>query len=46
MKRRKAETRATTAWVLGEIVHLLHPIMPFITEELWQHLAGDGSAAC
>src|SRR5690606_1268226 len=27
-----------TAWVLGEIVHLLHPLMPFITEEIWEHL--------
>jgi len=36
----KAETRATMAWALGEIVHLLHPIMPFITEELWKHLSG------
>ncbi|HKW55031.1 MAG TPA: valine--tRNA ligase [Stellaceae bacterium] len=36
----KAETRATTAWALGEIVHLLHPIMPYITEELWRHLSG------
>jgi valyl-tRNA synthetase len=36
-----AETRATTAWVLGRIVHLLHPIMPFITEEVWEQLAGD-----
>jgi valyl-tRNA synthetase len=36
----KAETRATTAWVLGEVVHLLHPIMPFLTEALWRHLAG------
>jgi valyl-tRNA synthetase len=36
----KAETRAMTAWVLGRLVHLLHPIMPFVTEELWQHLAG------
>jgi valyl-tRNA synthetase len=37
----KAETRAMTAWVLGRIVHLLHPIMPFLTEVLWKHLAGD-----
>ncbi len=36
----QAETRATTAWVLEKIVHLLHPIMPFITEEVWRHLAG------
>jgi valyl-tRNA synthetase len=39
----QSETRATTAWVLGEIVHLLHPIAPFVTEELWRHLsAGKG----
>jgi valyl-tRNA synthetase len=37
----RAETQATTAWVLGRIVHLLHPIMPFITEEVWQNLAGE-----
>ena len=37
----KAETRATTAWVLAQIVHLLHPIMPFVTEELWKTLAGE-----
>ncbi len=36
----KAETRAMTAWVLGRLVHLLHPIMPFVTEELWKHLSG------
>ncbi|MDA1091300.1 MAG: valine--tRNA ligase [Proteobacteria bacterium] len=36
----KAETRAAAAWVLDQILHLLHPIMPFVTEELWQQL-GD-----
>ena len=35
----KEETRATVAWVLDRIVGLLHPFMPFITEELW---ARDG----
>ena len=31
----KAETRATTAWALDVIVHLLHPFMPFVTEALF-----------
>ena len=31
----KAETRATAAWVLDRILIMLHPIMPFVTEELW-----------
>ena len=35
----KAETRATLGWVLGQLLHILHPIMPFITEEIWQNLA-------
>ncbi len=34
-----AETRATMAWVLDQCLILLHPIMPFITEELWGTLA-------
>jgi valyl-tRNA synthetase len=36
----RKETQTTTAWVLSRILHLLHPIMPFITEELWEHLGG------
>ncbi|HEX4740983.1 MAG TPA: valine--tRNA ligase [Caulobacteraceae bacterium] len=35
----KAETRAMTAWVLDVILRLLHPISPFITEELWAQAA-------
>jgi valyl-tRNA synthetase len=31
----KDETRATAAWALDEILKLLHPFMPIITEELW-----------
>ena len=37
----KAETRATAAWVLDQILHLMHPISPFITEELWGQMAAD-----
>jgi valyl-tRNA synthetase len=37
-----AETRATAAWVLGQVCHLLHPLMPFITEEIWPQLGGKG----
>jgi valyl-tRNA synthetase len=31
----KAETRAVMAWVIDQCLLLLHPFMPFITEELW-----------
>ncbi|MEO1343331.1 MAG: valine--tRNA ligase [Pseudomonadota bacterium] len=31
----KAETQAIMAWVIDQCLILLHPIMPFITEELW-----------
>ncbi|WIY68212.1 valine--tRNA ligase [Aquidulcibacter paucihalophilus] len=40
----KAETRAMTAWTLDQTLKLMHPIMPFITEELWDKLAGEGAA--
>ena len=39
----KAETRATAAWVRDQILKLLHPFVPFITEELWTRTAsGQG----
>ena len=31
----KAETQATTAFVLDQALKMLHPFMPFVTEELW-----------
>uniref|UniRef100_UPI002FDAE3E1 valine--tRNA ligase n=1 Tax=Yoonia sp. TaxID=2212373 RepID=UPI002FDAE3E1 len=31
----KAETEKTLRWVLDQCLVMLHPIMPFITEELW-----------
>ncbi|MBT0956075.1 valine--tRNA ligase [Alphaproteobacteria bacterium KMM 3653] len=36
----KAETQTTMRWVLEQSMILLHPIMPFVTEELWQTLSG------
>jgi len=32
----KRETRAATAYVIDRILALLHPFMPFVTEELWR----------
>ncbi|WP_417611025.1 valine--tRNA ligase [Parasphingorhabdus sp.] len=34
------ETRMVAGWVLDQIIVMLHPFMPFITEELW-HAMGD-----
>ncbi|PZN94888.1 MAG: valine--tRNA ligase [Alphaproteobacteria bacterium] len=33
-----AETRAVTGWALDQILVMLHPVMPFLTEELWHKL--------
>jgi valyl-tRNA synthetase len=36
-----AETRAATAWVLDRILRLMHPFMPYVTEELWAETADE-----
>ncbi len=38
----KTETRATTAWVMAQMLKLLHPFMPYITEELWSQFVPHG----
>jgi valyl-tRNA synthetase len=38
----KAETRHCAAWVLDQILIILHPFMPFVTEELWQKTSAKG----
>ncbi len=35
----KAETRATLAWAIDQCLILLHPFMPYITEQLWGDIA-------
>ncbi len=35
------ETRAVAGWVLDQIIVMLHPFMPFITEELWHSMASE-----
>ena len=39
VSRIKNETRQTMGWVIDHCLILLHPIMPFITEELWETLS-------
>ncbi|MGP1396620.1 MAG: valine--tRNA ligase [Inquilinaceae bacterium] len=44
-KAAAAETRAATGWALGQALSLMNPLMPFVTEELYDTLgAADGGA--
>ena len=39
----RAATASVLAWVLERSMRLLHPIMPFVTEEIWQRFGAEGS---
>jgi valyl-tRNA synthetase len=39
---RAASTKQTLGVVLRDLLKLIHPLMPFVTEELWSELVGDG----
>jgi valyl-tRNA synthetase len=40
----KHTTRSVLAYVLDQTMRLLHPFMPFLTEEVWQHLPHEGDS--
>ncbi|WP_338470415.1 valine--tRNA ligase [Niallia sp. XMNu-256] len=40
----KKTTRSILAYVLDNIMRLMHPFMPFITEEIWQNLPHEGES--
>lgn len=40
----KAETRATMAWALRRLLTVLHPVMPYVTDEIWQSICPEGAA--
>lgn len=40
----KKTTRSVLAYVLDQTMRLLHPFMPFVTEEIWQHLPHEGDS--
>ncbi len=40
----KRMTRSVLAYVFDQTLRLLHPLMPFITEEIWQNLPHEGES--
>ena len=40
----KARKQDNLIWILDQILRLLHPIMPFVTEKLWLSMPHDGES--
>lgn len=40
----KQTTQSILVHTLDQILRLLHPIMPFVTEEIWQHIPHQGTS--
>ena len=40
----EATAQAVLVWVMKGMLKMLHPFMPYITEEIWQALVNDGTA--
>ncbi|MCF6092689.1 valine--tRNA ligase [Microaerobacter geothermalis] len=40
----KLKTKSVLTYVLDQILKLLHPYMPFVTEEIWQHIPHQGES--
>lgn len=43
-EKAKQTTRSVLVYVLDQILRMLHPMMPFVTEEIWQHLPHEGES--
>ncbi|MCB7279415.1 class I tRNA ligase family protein, partial [Bacteroides thetaiotaomicron] len=43
-EQQKAMTRSVLVHVLDNILRLLHPIMPFVTEEIWDSIPHQGES--
>ena len=41
----KSETQATAAWAIEQILHMMHPFMPYVTEELWSRMDYQSNVA-
>ncbi|MBT8908339.1 valine--tRNA ligase [Lactobacillus delbrueckii subsp. bulgaricus] len=40
----KARKQANLTWILDQILRLIHPIMPFVTEKLWLSMPHEGKS--